>query len=363
MRSRVFFCAARFCRAIASWRWSPGGRRRASRPRRRARPARFADRTGGGEVGDAASTPRRVPPKTSISHAASRPARYRIRGAGAPDPTAAGPADRRRPDLRIPAARGGRARRAQPRAARGGARLARASRLPRRRARSGVERGIVEVLPPGERSAERDGRRPATARAAVGAAEAGPGGGAGRPGCAVVGPTSAGTEASTGPCDAGRLAAGRRRRGPCGHSYRTPRSGRAATPSTPGSSRRPCRRSPRRHRGDDRRRATARSASSGSAVTSHDAAAPEQRCPTTPPSRQSTTASTRNCRRMSRARAPTAMRRPISRVRSVTDTSMMFMMPTPPTTSEISATHSSRSGHQLAVWRERLGRSRSCRGR
>ena len=40
--------------------------------------------------------------------------------------------------------------------------------------------------------------------------------------------------------------------------------------------------------------------------------------------------------------APTAMRRPISRVRSVTDTSMMFMIPTPPTTSEIMATHSSR---------------------
>ena len=42
------------------------------------------------------------------------------------------------------------------------------------------------------------------------------------------------------------------------------------------------------------------------------------------------------------ARAPTAMRRPISRVRSVTETSMMFMIPTPPTTSEIMATHSSR---------------------
>jgi len=32
------------------------------------------------------------------------------------------------------------------------------------------------------------------------------------------------------------------------------------------------------------------------------------------------------------------MRRPISRVRSVTDTNMMFMMPTPPTTREIMAT-------------------------
>ena len=36
------------------------------------------------------------------------------------------------------------------------------------------------------------------------------------------------------------------------------------------------------------------------------------------------------------------MRKPISRVRSVTETSMIFMMPTPPTTSEIRATHNSR---------------------
>ena len=40
---------------------------------------------------------------------------------------------------------------------------------------------------------------------------------------------------------------------------------------------------------------------------------------------------------MSRRRAPTAILRPISRVRSVTETSMMFMMPMPPTTSEIAA--------------------------
>ena len=42
-------------------------------------------------------------------------------------------------------------------------------------------------------------------------------------------------------------------------------------------------------------------------------------------------------------RAPTAIRRPISRVRSVTETSMMFMMPTPPTTSEMAATTSSKA--------------------
>src|SRR5438477_369194 len=48
--------------------------------------------------------------------------------------------------------------------------------------------------------------------------------------------------------------------------------------------------------------------------------------PRTPPITESVTASTRNCRRMSRPCAPTAIRSPISRVRSVTDTSMMFMI-------------------------------------
>src|SRR6058998_698752 len=59
--------------------------------------------------------------------------------------------------------------------------------------------------------------------------------------------------------------------------------------------------------------------------------------PMTPPINDSVMASTRNWSRMSRPRAPTAMRRPISRVRSVTDTSMMFMMPMPPTSSETEA--------------------------
>ncbi len=48
-------------------------------------------------------------------------------------------------------------------------------------------------------------------------------------------------------------------------------------------------------------------------------------------------ASVRNWNRTSRSRAPTAMRRPISRMRSVTDTSMMFMMPMPPTSREMPA--------------------------
>jgi len=42
-------------------------------------------------------------------------------------------------------------------------------------------------------------------------------------------------------------------------------------------------------------------------------------------------ASTRNCVGTSRSRAPVASRMPISRARSVTDTSMMLMMPIPPT--------------------------------
>ena len=65
--------------------------------------------------------------------------------------------------------------------------------------------------------------------------------------------------------------------------------------------------------------------------------------PTNPPINESVTASTRNCTRMSLRRAPTAMRRPISRVRSVTETSMMFMMPIPPTSSAIDATAESSS--------------------
>ena len=42
-----------------------------------------------------------------------------------------------------------------------------------------------------------------------------------------------------------------------------------------------------------------------------------------------------NWSRMSRCRAPTARRTPISRVRSSTVASMMFMIPMPPTSSEM----------------------------
>jgi hypothetical protein len=40
---------------------------------------------------------------------------------------------------------------------------------------------------------------------------------------------------------------------------------------------------------------------------------------------------------MSLRRAPSALRTPISRVRSVTETSMIFMITMPPTTSEMEA--------------------------
>src|SRR5262245_51640817 len=52
--------------------------------------------------------------------------------------------------------------------------------------------------------------------------------------------------------------------------------------------------------------------------------------PRKPPRTESVTASTRNCARMSRPRAPMAFRMPISRVRSRTEMSMMFMIPMPP---------------------------------
>ena len=59
--------------------------------------------------------------------------------------------------------------------------------------------------------------------------------------------------------------------------------------------------------------------------------------PRQPPSADVTPASTTNWVRMVLSCAPSALRIPISRVRSVTDTSMMFMMPMPPTSSEMPA--------------------------
>ena len=60
-----------------------------------------------------------------------------------------------------------------------------------------------------------------------------------------------------------------------------------------------------------------------------------------PPNVESVTDSVRICQMMSRRRAPSALRRPISRVRSLTTISMMFMITMPPTTSDMATTPTS----------------------
>ena len=55
--------------------------------------------------------------------------------------------------------------------------------------------------------------------------------------------------------------------------------------------------------------------------------------PRIPPASEIKIASVKNCRKISRLRAPIDLRTPISFVRSVTLTSMMFMMPMPAATS------------------------------
>src|SRR5260221_7032871 len=62
-----------------------------------------------------------------------------------------------------------------------------------------------------------------------------------------------------------------------------------------------------------------------------------RKMPMAPPNNPTAAASMRNWERISKRRAPTALRRPISRVRSVTETSMIFMIPMPPTTRETAA--------------------------
>ncbi len=59
--------------------------------------------------------------------------------------------------------------------------------------------------------------------------------------------------------------------------------------------------------------------------------APPMITPMKPPTAHRVIASIVNCSRIVRLVAPMALRTPISRVRSVTETSMMFMTPTPPT--------------------------------
>lgn len=61
------------------------------------------------------------------------------------------------------------------------------------------------------------------------------------------------------------------------------------------------------------------------------------RIPKIPPMPQIMAASMRNCKIMLRRSAPIALRIPISRIRFVTVTSMIFIMPIPPTSREIAA--------------------------
>ena len=55
--------------------------------------------------------------------------------------------------------------------------------------------------------------------------------------------------------------------------------------------------------------------------------------PIRPPAEVRNAASMRNCQRISRRRAPSALRTPISRVRSVTEIIMIAITPIPPTIS------------------------------
>ena len=59
--------------------------------------------------------------------------------------------------------------------------------------------------------------------------------------------------------------------------------------------------------------------------------------PNNPPVREMSTDSIRNWSEITKPVAPTAIRKPISLVRSVTETSMMFMMPIPATSNEKAA--------------------------
>ena len=59
--------------------------------------------------------------------------------------------------------------------------------------------------------------------------------------------------------------------------------------------------------------------------------------PIAPPTTVKTTASIKNCISISFRFAPIALRRPISLVRSVTVTNIIFIIPIPPTKSEMAA--------------------------
>ena len=69
------------------------------------------------------------------------------------------------------------------------------------------------------------------------------------------------------------------------------------------------------------------------------------------------TASNKNCLKISRFAAPSAFLNPISRVLSVTATSIIFIMPIPPTTREIAAIETSKSVKMFVTVPMRKARS------
>ncbi len=73
------------------------------------------------------------------------------------------------------------------------------------------------------------------------------------------------------------------------------------------------------------------------------------RTPIRPPTSAIVALSIRNCSSTSARLAPRALRTPISRVRSVTLTSMMFMITMPPTTSEMPAMATATSSNELEI--------------
>ena len=68
------------------------------------------------------------------------------------------------------------------------------------------------------------------------------------------------------------------------------------------------------------------------------------------PNKEIIAASARNCSMIDFVFAPSDLRIPISLVRSVTDTSMMFITPIPPTSSEIAATNTTKIVIIPIIW-------------
>ena len=82
----------------------------------------------------------------------------------------------------------------------------------------------------------------------------------------------------------------------------------------------------------------------------------------TPPMQVIIADSARNCIMMEPVLAPRALRIPISRVRSVTETSMIFMTPIPPTSRAMAATRAIKAviiSSTLVIWA--IWASASCR--